>query len=67
MNKPYLLIAGEDYYASPGVGDWMECFETREKAQNEVKLNTEQNSKYVICSYHCDWYHIVDLRDWTEK
>ena len=32
MNKPYLLIAGENFYPSDGTGDWVGCFSTYEEA-----------------------------------
>lgn len=53
MKKPYLLIAGWDYYPSRGTGDWVACFETKEEAlQFEIK------------SYY-EWKKVVDLREWT--
>ena len=54
MKKPYLLIAGWDYYPSSGTKDWIACFESWEEAEN-----------HNIGDYY-DWKKIVDLREWTE-
>lgn len=37
MNRPYLLIAGDGYYPSPGTGDWIECYETYGEAEDRIK------------------------------
>lgn len=57
MKKPYLLIAGDNYYPSSDTDDWKGCFETREEALEY--LETFDKDYY-------DWYTIVDLREWTE-
>ena len=74
MKKPFLLIAGYNYYPSSGTGDWISTFETFEDASaaickvdpwsgiNEYKLSSD-NSDYPT-TY--DWFKIVDLREWTE-
>jgi hypothetical protein len=31
--KPYLLIAGDNYYPCSKTGDWIECYETKEEAK----------------------------------
>ena len=54
MKKPYLLIAGWDYYPSSGTEDWIACFENWEEAENHN------------IGDHYDWKKIVDLREWTE-
>ena len=56
MNKPYLLIAGYQYYPSDGTEDWVACYETVEKAEEKW----EEISKVRPGS----WYKIVDLREW---
>lgn len=56
MNKPFLLIAGDQYYPSAGTGDWRGCFKTYKEAMS-VYLEKYKNS---------DWYEIVDLRNWEE-
>jgi hypothetical protein len=56
--KPYLLIAGDNYYPSSRTGDWKGCYETLEEAQE--KLDSIDKDYY-------DWYEIVDLREWCER
>lgn len=58
MNKPFLLIAGDNYYPDAGTGDWVECFTTRE----EALIIAEEKIRNG-----CDWYKIVDLREWTNN
>ena len=56
--KPYLLIAGYNYYPGRGTSDWIGCFDTNEEAEekwNLLKLTEE---------YPYDWWEIVDLRGW---
>jgi len=36
--KPYLLIAGDNYYPSSYTGDWIECYETEEEAAEKRTL-----------------------------
>lgn len=57
--KPYLLIAGYNYYPSAYTGDWVACYATEE----EAKEKWEELSKD---EYSNDWYEIVDLREWME-
>ena len=59
--KPYLLIAGDDYYPSSRTGDWIDCYETKEEAGEKWE---EISSK---SKYRYDWYEIVDLRDWMNR
>lgn len=77
MKKPYLLIAGDQYYPSSGNRDWIGCYETYDEVINEVhtvvvpkyhskKFGDEMVSKYRIKGHDYDWYEIVDLRDWAE-
>lgn len=56
MNKPFLLIVGDQYYPSSGTGDWRGCFKSI--AEAEIHLALKDPSSY-------DWYRIVDLRDWV--
>jgi len=56
--KPYLLIAGYQYYPSSGTGDWIACFETYEEA--EAKWEKLKDEKYSLY----EWHEIVDLREW---
>jgi hypothetical protein len=60
LTKPYLLIAGDNYYPSAYTGDWIACYETKEEAQEKWE---EISSK---SKYRYDWYEIVDLREWME-
>lgn len=48
MTEKYLLFAGEFYYPSGGLHDFIGNFKTIEDAKGWIK------------DYH-DWYHIVDL------
>lgn len=36
MNKPFLLIAGHQYYPSGGTKDWQGRFETREEIETQI-------------------------------
>lgn len=56
--KPYLLIAGNQYYPSADTYDWVGCFKTIEKAESHL----DEMRKRGEC---VDWYSIVDLRYWT--
>ena len=60
LTKPYLLIAGDNYYPSAYTDDWIACYETKEEAQEKWE---EISSK---SKYRYDWYEIVDLRKWME-
>lgn len=64
MKRPYLLIAGEQYYPSAGTRDWRGCFETQEEAEGQVSI--DDNGYPVIEGRRHDWYHIVDLDEWTK-
>jgi hypothetical protein len=57
QQKPYLLIAGEDFYPEEDTGDWIGCFFTKEEA--EEKLEQLKQEKYPF-----NWHYIVDLREW---
>ena len=78
MKKPYLLIAGHQYYPSSGTGDWIAFFDTYEEAKEEAiavivpkyhnkKFGDEMVDKYSIRGANYDWYEIVDLRDWMNR
>ncbi len=75
MTKPYLLIAGYQYYPAPGTDDWIGCFSTKEDAEEEVievvvpkyrnkKFGDGMVTKWSIRDMEYDWYEIVDLREW---
>ena len=69
--KPFLLIAGDNYYPSQDTGDWIGCFSTREEAEAQITpLPRERVRSYRVQhprfgETDCDWYEIVDLRDWS--
>jgi hypothetical protein len=83
MNKPFLLIAGDVYYPSADTDDWVACYSTYQEAKEQVEevhrheYFTKGKHKGEIKSTHMsyiiknlgerDWYHIVDLCDWTER
>jgi hypothetical protein len=58
--KPYLLIAGDNYYPSSRTGDWIDCYETKEEAEEKWEEISKQKYRY-------DWYEIVDLRYWMNR
>ena len=39
--KPYLLIAGQQYYPDRADGDWIGCFESREEAESAVRTEKQ--------------------------
>lgn len=68
--KPFLIIAGQDYYPQWETKDWIKTYETLEEAINQIKeipnrfgYQDEENS-YLINNHKYDWYKIVDLREW---
>ena len=76
MNKPYLLIAGDDYYPSRGTRDWKERFDSYEEANAAItespvyikitkgKRKGESELSYTSYEYKenkFDWYEIVNL------
>jgi hypothetical protein len=68
VNKPFLLIAGSNYYPSSGTDDWKGTFETYEEAKAQMTdLSKEYKDRKAYCRFkfgeeYCDWYEIVDLR-----
>jgi hypothetical protein len=67
MTKPYLLIAGENFYPSRDTGDWIGCFSTYEEAKAQVEPKKPKGYTINGWEWGCDWYKIVDLREWTER
>jgi hypothetical protein len=55
MNKPYLLIAGDNYYPDSGTKDWKGTYATYEEAEAALK------------DIEYDWYEIVDLMLWIKN
>lgn len=68
MNKPYLLMAGDRYYPSDGTGDWIGCFSTYAQAREQVVVRDNQCivKGWVYGDRTCDWFEIIDLREWTK-
>ena len=75
MKKPYLLIAGYDYYPDFGTNnwnDWIGCFATREEAQSKIIDRSYEKGDIRISKFEIidcgeknsnrDWVKIVDLR-----
>ena len=77
--KRFLLTAGDNYYPSAGVDDWIGIFETREQA--EALVTTKQQHEYYtkgprkgqirethtinfVNGKQVDWYEIIDLQNW---
>jgi hypothetical protein len=71
--KPYLLIAGDKYYPDRADGDWVGCYETREKAEEMMTYTSGAHSWQVAQhprygkNYSVDWYEIIDLRKWISE
>ena len=78
MKKPYLLIAGLNYHPEMkvipvcgGTNCWKGFFQTYEEAKSQVEYELEDygggvfNEGYWVNGEWCDWYEIVDLREWT--
>lgn len=71
--KPYLLIAGENYYPSAGTGDWINTFTSYEEALAVIETVTSVGrrqktyNRYKINNIHYDWYEIIDLKTWIFK
>jgi hypothetical protein len=55
--KPYLLIAGYNYYPASGTSDWIGTFSTKEEAEEEWEHLKKQE-------YPEEWYEIVNLSEW---
>lgn len=69
MNKPFLLIAGWDYYPIRGTGDWVGCFASYEEAEKMIEKVDGCYIKIPIKKINndtVDWYEIIDLREWTQ-
>lgn len=82
MQKPFLLIAGAGYDPSSGTGDWIGCYETEKEALEQVEFKEihqyyskgknkgeikSTHTTYVVKGENCDWYDVIDLRDWAER
>lgn len=81
--KPFLLMAGDNYYPSGGSQDWIGCYETLEEAQAQVSrieenqvvtIGKSKGQINVIWHYEIvgktgkfDWYEVEDLRSWINK
>ena len=80
--KPFLLIAGDNYYPEAYTGNWIGCFSTYEEAATKVILVEHKRiithgkrkgqeeitgKSHQIDGRDYDWWDIVDLREWTEN
>lgn len=81
--KPFLLMAGANYYPEGGVSDWIDCYETAEEARAQITriddrqtITSGKNKGQDVLSHHYeiagrtgiyDWYEIEDLRSWMNK
>ena len=73
MKKPFLLIAGDNYYPGGGTSDWVGCYATKEEALAQIG-KPEGHEGYCglgghfikARNYSCDWFEIIDLREWQE-
>lgn len=63
MKKPFLLIAGEDCYPQ-GRKDWAEYFDYFVKG--EKRVGEVYHVDFEGVERECDWYEIVDLREWAD-
>jgi len=57
MKKPFALLVGEKYYASPGWHAYVNSFETLIEAIKQGRAEKEK------CGVR--WFQVVDLRDLT--
>jgi len=74
--KLYLVTASCWGHPFPGDGDWIECFETREEAQDFIdraKTDAEESNEYNWAKYYFkdfghpkDVAYIIDLKQWIE-
>jgi hypothetical protein len=55
--KPYLLIAGYNYYPAPYTDDWVGCYSTEEEAEEKWEQLKQEE-------YPFEWHDVVDLREW---
>lgn len=64
--KPFLLIAGDNFYPCSGTGDWIGTFETREEIEKTITKVSPYHNCYNFQrgDRRFDWYEIVDLRNW---
>lgn len=60
--KRYLLTRGHDYYSRAGVGNWVDFYDTEEKAREKAK-EIESNCE----SSDYDWFSIIDLENWKDS
>lgn len=68
--KPYLLIAGYNYYPESGTNDWIDTFETLELLNSEIQPSKNEGcyeNSVKIRGQVYDWHDIVDLRDWINR
>lgn len=61
--KYFLLIVGHNYYPEAGSGDWVRTYDTYEEALEEVN-NMEDTWGDPLTKSTCNWFRIIDLRDW---
>jgi len=66
MNKPFLLIAGRNYYPCGGTEDWIDRFETEEQAKEAVIIDKSSSWGYTINGNYYDWFSIVNLDTWQK-
>lgn len=73
MTKPFLLIAGDNYYPGAGTDNWIARFSTKEEAKEQIYENPKDPNhytglgKFMIVGNNCnsfDWYEIVNLETW---
>jgi len=60
MNKPFLLIAGHQYYPGLGTRDWKGRYDSYEEVESQIIKNDDDTYTFKNCKF--DWYEIVDLR-----
>lgn len=68
--KRYLLFAGDNYYPSGGVNDFVMDYDTVEEAEAEAKKLypsghycwKAENAEWA-CRYPYEWWQVVDYED----
>ena len=69
MNKPWLLIIGDDYYPARGTGDWVSRFETEKDAAVYAENLKDEYYPFerILGEGSLKWCEIVNLETWGLK
>ena len=59
--KRFWLFAGDHYYPSGGIQDFIGDFDDLEDARAKVRHHRENSTWGLDPDFTYDWYHIVDM------